>query len=215
MLCTIHFRIEGTSVICLYILPVDLDHSDALWVDFTVDGIYFNGNVSSKIDCSVTLQRLVKIVAFVVPTCNQAPRTLVDRRPRTIILIFVGWVWHIHEFYSNIGFLPPATVVAKVMFSQACVIPSVHWGGGGWLPSVHHWSHAEGGSASRVGGLHPMGRGSVCRRGHPGGGMHPWGVCIGQTPPSGYCGIWSTSSRYASYWNTFLFRYIFKNVWYV
>ena len=27
-----------------------------------------------------------------------------------------------------------------------------------------------------------MGRGSVYRRGHP-GGMHPWGVCIGQTPP--------------------------------
>ena len=36
-----------------------------------------------------------------------------------------------------------------------------------------------------------------------------WGVVcmgegVGQTPPIGYYGIWSTSGRYASYWNTFL-----------
>ena len=50
--------------------------------------------------------------------------------------------------------LPPANEVwGKVMFSQACVITSVH-GGGSWLSSIHHRSHDWGvciqvGSASR------------------------------------------------------------------
>ena len=38
------------------------------------------------------------------------------------------------------------------MFSPVCVIPSVHWERG-WLPSMHHRSHDQG-------GLHPEGR--VC-----------------------------------------------------
>ena len=39
-----------------------------------------------------------------------------------------------------------------------------------------------------------------------GGGLHPRGV--EQTPP-GYYGIRSTSGRYTSYWNAFLFMTIF------
>ena len=51
-----------------------------------------------------------------------------------------------------------------------------------------------GGSASR----------EVCiRAGVCIGGLHPGG---GQTPPIGYYGIQSTSGRYASYWNAFLFK---------
>ena len=50
---------------------------------------------------------------------------------------------------------------------------------GGWLPSMHHWSH-DWGSASRE-GLHPGGSaGRVCMGGlhpeeglHPGSGLHP------------------------------------------
>ena len=64
------------------------------------------------------------------------------------------------------------------MFSEARVIPSVHIGGGCWLPSVNHRSHDQGGSAS--GGL-------------------------GRPPPPEHYGIRSISGRYASYWNAFLF----------
>ena len=67
------------------------------------------------------------------------------------------------------------------MFSQACVIPSVHWG---WLSSMHHWSHDGG--VLHPGGLHPRGGGSASRG-------------IGQL--SGYYGIRSTSGRYTFYWN--------------
>ena len=63
------------------------------------------------------------------------------------------------------------------MFSQVCVIPSVHGGKG--LPE---------------GGLHPVGSAW--------GGSASGGV--GQTPQIRYYGIWSTSGWYASYWNAFL-----------
>ena len=51
------------------------------------------------------------------------------------------------------------------MFSHACVILSVHRGGGWWLPSRHHWLHEQEGSASRGGsesrgGLHRGGSAS-------------------------------------------------------
>ena len=69
------------------------------------------------------------------------------------------------------------------MFSQACVIPSVHGGGKGFA----------GGSASRGGGsalvgLHP-GDGGL----HPGEGGLPWGVsiqewvCLGGSASRGVC----------------------------
>ena len=51
---------------------------------------------------------------------------------------------------------------------------------GGWLPSMHHRSHDQG----------------VCI----------WGVCIrGVGRPPRYYGIRSTSGKYVSYWNAFLF----------
>ena len=34
-------------------------------------------------------------------------------------------------------------VWGKVIFSQACAIPSVQRGGGAWLPSMHHRSHDQ------------------------------------------------------------------------
>ena len=36
--------------------------------------------------------------------------------------------------------------------------------------------------------------------------LSPVGGGVRQTPPIGYYGIWSTSGRYASYWNAFLFN---------
>ena len=46
----------------------------------------------------------------------------------------------------TLGFFLPLTneVWGNVMFSQVFVCPH---GGGGWLPSMHHWSHNQGGSA--------------------------------------------------------------------
>ena len=101
----------------------------------------------------------------------------------------------------------------KVTFSQACVIPSVHREGVG-IPACIT-GHMTKGSASR-GVLHPRGvciqEGFASKRGlHPGvevciggGGLHPEGV--GRTPPPPvYYRIQSTSGRYASYWNAFLF----------
>ena len=109
------------------------------------------------------------------------------------------------------------------VFTPVC--HSIH--SGGWLPSMHHWSHHWGddlhlvGSASgglhlgglHLGGLHPRGL-------HL---LHPEGVCIhggwggGQTssppdadPPLGYYWIWSRSGPYASYWNAFLFSQVFR-----
>ena len=69
--------------------------------------------------------------------------------------------------------LPPANeVLGKVMFSQVCVIPSVHWGGGELAfqhTSQFTWS------------------GGVCIQGVAWGGLLPWGICIqaGGLPPGG------------------------------
>ena len=76
---------------------------------------------------------------------------------------------------SKSGCFITARYRGKIIFSQVCVIPSVHGG--------------RGSASSGVGGLHPVGLG-VCIRGSPhpgevciegGGGLHP-GV-VGQTPP--------------------------------
>ena len=69
----------------------------------------------------------------------------------------------------------------KVMFSQACVIPSVYRGG------LHGGQHT-GGVLPR--GLHPGGSAS--------GGL-------GRPPPLRFYEIRSTSGRHACYWNAFLF----------
>ena len=95
--------------------------------------------------------------------------------------------------HTKLGqFLPPANEVwGKVMFLHLCVIlftgegvasqyaSQVTWPGWG----LHPGGSASGGSASRGGWADP--------------------------PPRymGYYGIQSTSGRYASYWNAFLFLY--------
>ena len=60
--------------------------------------------------------------------------------------------------------LPPGNEVwGKVMFSQASVIPSARKG---WLPSIHHRSHDQGGLHPGGGGMPPGGsasRGSASR----------------------------------------------------
>ena len=111
--------------------------------------------------------------------------------------------------------MPANEVWGKVIFSQACVIPSVHWGKGGWLSRMH----PPEGICIR-GGLPP---GEVCRfRGGVGVGLHRGrGVpasrrgegsaasrTAGQTPSPPIHGIRSTSGRYASYWNAFFFNCI-------
>ena len=85
------------------------------------------------------------------------------------------------------------------MFSQAYVIPSVHWLRGSASRGVclhlggfasRGWSASSGGSA--WGGLHPWEGGSASRG-------------VGQTTPSiVYYRIQSMSRQYASYWNAFL-----------
>ena len=47
--------------------------------------------------------------------------------------------------------LPAIEVWGKVMSSQACIIPSVHEKGGGWLSSMHHRSHDQGSAFRGVG----------------------------------------------------------------
>ena len=87
----------------------------------------------------------------------------------------------------------------KVMFSQACVKNSVH-GGRGCLPLVRGDAHPLGRHSP---GRHPLGRHPPGR--HPHLGRHP----PGQTPSEHY-GIWSTSGRYASYWNVFLLSLLWE-----
>ena len=86
-----------------------------------------------------------------------------------------------------------------VMFLQVCVIPSVHGGGGGWLPTCITGHMTRG----------------VCIQEGPasGWGLPPggWWVCIqggGWACPK-YYGIWSTNGQYTSYWNAFLFMQIY------
>ena len=99
----------------------------------------------------------------------------------------------------------------KVMFSQACVIPSVYRGG------LHGGGqHTGGGFCLGVciqGGLHlGVCLGGVCRGGLPRGslprrGLHPGGSASGGLgrPPLRFYEIRSKSGRHASYWNAFLF----------
>ena len=84
-------------------------------------------------------------------------------------------------------FVPPANEVwGKVIFSQACVIPSIHKGGGvGWLSSMHHRSHDWGvciqdgvciqGRFGRT-SLHPQPPLDTIRYGQQAGGTHPTGM---------------------------------------
>ena len=97
------------------------------------------------------------------------------------------------------------------MFSQVCFIPS--GGGGGWLPSMHHWSHDQGVCIRRI-----------CI--HPGQGLHEVciqgvGVCIQGVSASKERGVGKpppilrdtvNERRYASYWNALLFTVDFKIV---
>ena len=74
---------------------------------------------------------------------------------------------------------------------------SLHPGGICLQGVLHQMGLHPGGS----GGLHPKGEGVL----HPGkGGLHSGG--LGRSPE--HYGIRSTSRRYASYWNAFLFRSI-------
>ena len=105
------------------------------------------------------------------------------------------------SYIFSMWLLPPANEVwGKVIFLHLCVI--LFTGGGGLPPG----GSLPPGGVCIQGGLHPGGGsasgGSVCR-----------GVCIWEEsasrggwadPPIGYCGIRSTSGRYASYWNAFL-----------
>ena len=82
--------------------------------------------------------------------------------------------------FENLNYRPLSSC-RKIMFSQACVIPSVQRVGGICLHGVCIQGGLPMGSASSAGG---------------------WG---GQTPQSDTTGYGSTSRRYASYWNAFLF----------
>ena len=82
-----------------------------------------------------------------------------------------------NSFITKEFLLPPANEVwGKVMFSQVFVCPQR---GGGWLPSMHHKSHDQGGGANNP----PAGRpGGVCPL--------PWDTMIcsqqaGSTHPTG------------------------------
>ena len=105
----------------------------------------------------------------------------------------------------------------KVIFSQACVIPSVHGGGGGVGLTACITGHMMRGSASR--GESASGRRSASGEGglHPGGGLQP----AGGLHPGGSAsrGCWTDppkhyrirliSRRYTSYWNAFLYMNVF------
>ena len=90
------------------------------------------------------------------------------------------------------------SICGKVMFSQACVIPSVH-----------------GGREFCQGGLHPgeSASGRVCIQGR----SVFRGSARGNLHPVGYYGVQSTSGQYASYWNAFLCILVFfqnSHSWY-
>ena len=124
--------------------------------------------------------------------------------------------------------VPPHSFISKdfyrpqTKFGQGNIFTGVSLsGGGGGLPACST-GHMTGGSASW--GLHPGG-GGVCIQGdeglHPGGwAVPPSHVCLwggsDRRPPlhpqkyMGYYRIRSTSGRYASYWNAFLFIFLIK-----
>ena len=105
-------------------------------------------------------------------------------------------------------------VVAKVMFLQVCVCPR----GGGCLPQCMLGCHTppDGGTPPGPGRPPPGTRQTPpgTRQTPPGDQADPpgWRTPPGtrQTPPGpgrppADSSIWSTSGRYASYWNAFLF----------
>ena len=86
-------------------------------------------------------------------------------------------------------------VLAKVIFSQACLMNSVHRGGVWSDPGGGVCYKFSGGCLLQIfGGVSaPNFRGGVCSKFSGGGRGSP------------IFGIWSTFGRYASYWNAFLF----------
>ena len=72
--------------------------------------------------------------------------------------------------------------------------------------SSQHASQVTWPGVSASGGLHPGGE-SGSREGSASGGS-PSGGCADRPPPMINYGIWSTSGRYASYWNSFLLTLI-------
>ena len=78
------------------------------------------------------------------------------------------------KVHSHIAFLAPANEVwGKVIFSQMFVCPQ---GRGGWLPSMHHRSHNQEGSAFG---------GSVSRGADPPPRSMGYGQQVGGTHPTG------------------------------
>ena len=119
-------------------------------------------------------------------------------------------------------------VVAKVIFLHLSVIHSVHrGGGGGGLPQCmlgYHHPPRPGrppprpGRPPRTRQMHPQTRQTPPDQAdtHPPDQADPPGPGrppqtrqtpprTRQTPPEADSSIWSTSGRYASYWNAFLF----------
>ena len=84
--------------------------------------------------------------------------------------------------------------VSQHALARVCVYPNMHWAGGVCLgPGVYPGGVCSGGVCLVWG---------VCLWGVSAQGV--WGMV--DTPlPAKYYGIWSTSRRYASYWNVFLF----------
>ena len=74
-------------------------------------------------------------------------------------------------------------ITARKNLGQGNIFTSMSFllstGDGGWLPSMHHRSHDQGGlppGALRPGGVDP---GVVCLQGvRLSRGLHPWAVCI-------------------------------------
>ena len=93
-------------------------------------------------------------------------------------------------------------VVAKVMFLQVCVCPQ----GGGCLPQCMLGCHTPPGTRQAPPPPHPGTRQTPPKTRHtpsPGPGRPP--------PREADSSIRSTSGRYASYWNAFLFLQTFNS----
>ena len=72
--------------------------------------------------------------------------------------------------------------------------------GGGWLPSIHHRSHDQGGMPNPP-DADPSWLQTPWMQNIPGCRTFP-------PPPMGYYGIRSTSGRYAPYWKAFLLSHL-------
>ena len=93
------------------------------------------------------------------------------------------------------NFYHPQTKFAKVMFSQVSVCPQ-----GGCLPHCM-LGYPPGPEADTPLGRHPPGR-------HPRVDTPQADTPQADTLPAVHAGIRSTSRRYASHWNAFLFFYV-------